>query len=320
MVSLSVFVVYWRSLLMWFLLAAACGASAAWLALSSPFKTLEYQSTLTIGSLSLKKTGNIVYEPKRYWGIGDAVPRDLVALQFALNSDSCLRYMERRFELIQHYGLDCLEPEDRDRKLVEYYQDKVSVGYNPKMTALEVSVWDPDPLFAARMANAYADYADSVVNALIRLAAVVRQRQVSVHQFDSLAAVQNARMAPLRQVFGVYNVSKRDVENAPELTPELFAADSFHVRFGEVIGAERYARMLRRAHAFDQAGLELQQALAEAYRNHNERVGPAVPRFDRQRPDRPLYTIIYGIFLGAFVSLGMAAWITYRSVEPDSAS
>jgi hypothetical protein len=311
-VSFSVFVVHWRSLLVWFLVAAVCGASAAWLALSPPFKTLEYQSTLSIGSLSLKKTGNIVYQPGGYWGIGDAMPRDLIALQFALNSDSCLRYMDRRFDLVRRYGLHRLESEERDLKLVEYYRDKVSVGYNPKTTALEVSVWDPSPVFAARMANAYADYADSVMNALIRLAVVVRQRQISLQRFDSLSSVLQARIAPFRQAFGIYNVSKRDVENVPELTPQLFASDSFPTHFGDVMGAERQARLLRRAHALDYTGLALQQTLEQAYQSHNERVGLAVPRFDRQRPDRPLYALVYGISLGALVSLGLAAWASQR--------
>lgn len=121
-----------------------------------------------------------------------------------LHSDQIKNYITKRFDLYNHYEIDTLAKYPKT-KLTKKLENNISFR-KTKYLSIEIEVFDKDPKIAAKMANAIADYSDTLYNKIKNERALKAFNIVKKEYFEALANVQQIQdsLKKLREL-GVIN-------------------------------------------------------------------------------------------------------------------
>ncbi|MCX7863126.1 MAG: hypothetical protein N2449_09055 [Bacteroidales bacterium] len=106
-----------------------------------------------------------------------------------LNSDEIKDYITKRFNLYEHYNIDTLSYKYPKTKLTRKWENNVSFR-KTEFLSIEIEVFDHDPKYAANMANAIAEYADTLMNKIKHERSKKAYEIVKKEYFDALAQLQ----------------------------------------------------------------------------------------------------------------------------------
>lgn len=106
-----------------------------------------------------------------------------------LNSDEVKNYITKKFNLYKHYKIDTAACKYPKTKLSKKWQSNVSFR-KTEFLSIEIEVFDEDPTYAANIANAIADYADTLINTIKQERAKKAYEIVKKEYFDALAELQ----------------------------------------------------------------------------------------------------------------------------------
>lgn len=106
-----------------------------------------------------------------------------------LNSDEVKNYITQKFDLYKHYEIDTASCNYPKTKLGKKWESNVSFR-KTEFLSIEIEVFDKDPKYAANIANAIADYADTLINTIKQERAKKAYEIVRKEYFDALAELQ----------------------------------------------------------------------------------------------------------------------------------
>ncbi len=134
-----------------------------------------------------------------------------------LNSDELKRQLVMKYGLFAHYEIDSTKSHSRSA-MSKKMNSNFSFTRTPFM-AIEVSVFDTDPVLAARMANDIPDLIDTVMNAMERKRSRAAYEIVKKEYDDKVAAIDQ-KGEELRQIMkkGIY-----DFESQSEMYNRAYA-------------------------------------------------------------------------------------------------
>ncbi len=195
----------WRKTILRVCLAVLVGSIAISLFLSNYYKstTICYPASpkLSNPELLFGTSGEVT----EYFG----TDQDLDRLAEMANGNQMVDYMVARFNLYEHYGIDSTTKEG-PYKVREHFRD-LYVAQKNKNDALEISVEDTDPAFAALMANAAREKTDDMARRLTTesqgrlLSAIednIKRKRTDLRNLeDSLRLIQN--------LYGIYDPSSQ---------------------------------------------------------------------------------------------------------------
>ncbi len=188
--NLVIFLYRWRKPLFIVLLVALVGS---WFFSSPWFITPKYKSTVIMfpaGSSSISKS--LLNEQSVKGQDITAFGEDGQAEQLLqiLNSNKIRDRIMRKFNLMQHYEIDSTSNSKYSFLFKEY--DNNITFRRTEFMAVEISVYDKDPQFAADIANTIASLLDSVKNDMMR--------QRSVKGYEVVAAEYNSMKSEKDQI------------------------------------------------------------------------------------------------------------------------
>ena len=123
------------------------------------------------------------------------------------NSNELLEYLIDSFNLYEHYDINPDLPKASFR-----IKKRLSGQYEPMRTkydAIEISIEDTDPVFAARMANAARDKIDNLASALSKenLGQVLELLRSNIEEREKEVAMLGDSLSIIRKKFGIYDVN-----------------------------------------------------------------------------------------------------------------
>ena len=130
---------------------------------------------------------------------------DLDRLAEIANGNELVDYMVEKFHLYEHYDIDSTS-QDGAYKVRKHFR-KLYSGLKNKNDALEISVEDIDPVFAAKMANAASEKTDEMASLLTkesqgRLLAALEDN-ITRKQADLITMGDSLRI--LQSFYGIYD-------------------------------------------------------------------------------------------------------------------
>jgi len=228
----------------WWLLGLCLAAGVlAFVFSSPPFRQPEFKSTAEIVPPALKEINSIRYDKERFEGFAISDQRDMERVVAALQSEDAMDVMVKQFDLINHYGLaDVTDTVAQRKVLIETYQDNVVVGITDYAT-VHIDVYDKDPVFAAKLANAYIAYADSFLETIARRRVGLAQVNSSLREVETELTQVRDSLAKLRAVYGVYIVNQLS-DVASQSLAGKFNTPEFNTRYDKLMSLELRARYL----------------------------------------------------------------------------
>ncbi len=105
-----------------------------------------------------------------------------------LNSDDVKNRVVHVFDLYTHYGIDTAS-KFPETKLTKKWESNVSFR-KTEFLAIEIEVFDKDPVYAANIANYIADYADTLFNKIKHERSTKVYEIIKKEYFDALSELQ----------------------------------------------------------------------------------------------------------------------------------
>jgi len=203
--NLVIFLYKWRKPLFIVMLIALV---ASWFFSLPWFITPKYKSTVILypagsGSVSQALLGEKGGKNESLTAFGEDEQAEQL-LQI-LNSNKIRDKVIRKFNLMQHYGIDSTS-RYKFSKLFKEYENNISFRRTEYM-AVQISVYDEDPQMAADIANTVASLLDSAKNDMQRQRSVAGYKVVEA-EYKSLQAEVNTIVDSLVKIgsLGVYDV------------------------------------------------------------------------------------------------------------------
>ena len=168
--NIVIFLYKWRKPLFIVLVASLV---CSWFFSLPIFITPKYKSTVILFPASSSSVSKAVLSEKGgknddLTTLGESEQAEQL-LQI-LNSNKIRDRVIRKFNLMQHYGIDS-SSRYKNSKLYREYEKNISFG-STEYLAVEISVYDEDPQMAAVIANTIADLLDSTKNDMQRQRAI----------------------------------------------------------------------------------------------------------------------------------------------------
>ena len=168
--NIVIFLYKWRKPLFIVLVASLV---CSWFFSLPIFITPKYKSTVILFPASSSSVSKAVLSEKGgknddLTTLGESEQAEQL-LQI-LNSNKIRDRVIRKFNLMQHYGIDS-SSRYKNSKLYREYEKNISFG-STEYLAVEISVYDEDPQMAAVIANSIADLLDSTKNDMQRQRAI----------------------------------------------------------------------------------------------------------------------------------------------------
>ncbi|MEN0004600.1 MAG: hypothetical protein AAF798_10660 [Bacteroidota bacterium] len=212
----------WRKQLIYLVLAAGIGT-----AIISLFLPNYYKSTGTFLAASPDRISSEAYFPRGairtyYYGNDDDIDRIMTVAE----SSELINFLVDSFNLYEHYSINPDLPKSPDR--VQKRFRKLYELKKTKRDAIELSVEDKDPEFAAKVARAALNKVDETTLELVRQS----QRQELETLEDNIATKSSEliylsdTLEALRKIYGIYNIMAQT-----ELLPaQLAGTESKYIR------------------------------------------------------------------------------------------
>jgi uncharacterized protein involved in exopolysaccharide biosynthesis len=188
--NLVIFLFKWRKPL---LIVMAAAMVCSWFFSLPFFITPKYKSTVILFPASSSSVSKAILSEKGgknddLTSLGESEQAEQL-LQI-LNSNKIRDRVIRKFNLMEHYGIDSTS-KYKTSKLYREYDKNISFG-STEYLAVEISVYDEDPQMAAIIANTIADLLDSAKNDM--------QRQRSVAGFKIVEAEYKELDAEIKSI------------------------------------------------------------------------------------------------------------------------
>ena len=187
--NLVIFLYKWRKPLFFVLVATMV---ASWFFSLPIFITPKYQSTVILFPASSSSVSKALLSEKG--GVKDDLAtlgesEQAEQLLQILNSNKIRDRVIRKFNLMEHYGIDS-NSRFRISKLYREYEKNISFR-STEYLAVEISVYDEDPQMAAIIANTIADLLDSTKNDMQRQRSVAGFRIVESEYLELEKEIQS---------------------------------------------------------------------------------------------------------------------------------
>jgi len=187
--NLVIFLYKWRKPLFFVLVATMV---ASWFFSLPIFITPKYQSTVILFPASSSSVSKALLSEKG--GVKDDLAtlgesEQAEQLLQILNSNKIRDRVIRKFNLMEHYGIDS-NSRFRISKLYREYEKNISFR-STEYLAVEISVYDEDPQMAAVIANTISDLLDSTKNDMQRQRSVAGFRIVESEYLELEKEIQS---------------------------------------------------------------------------------------------------------------------------------
>jgi len=135
----------------------------------------------------------------------------------SLNSDEIRTLLIKKYDLYNHYDIDSSAPHSKT-KLANMYKSRFNFTRTPYM-AVEIDVFDHDPVYAAKIANDIPALLDSVMNAMEKKRAADAYKIVR-KEYEEKVEQMNVQSNKLKEIMkkGVY-----DFESQSEVYNKAYA-------------------------------------------------------------------------------------------------
>lgn len=105
-----------------------------------------------------------------------------------LYSDDVKNYITKHFDLFKHYNIDTTKRYPKT-KLAKQWENNISFR-KTEYLSIEIEVFDENPQFAADIANAIAEYADTLFNKIKHERSIKAYEIVKKEYYDALSELQ----------------------------------------------------------------------------------------------------------------------------------
>jgi uncharacterized protein involved in exopolysaccharide biosynthesis len=215
--NLVIFLYKWRKPLTVVLVAAIAGS---WFFSLPWFITPKFKSTVIMFPASNSSISKSLLDEQAVKGQDiTAFGEDDQAEQMLqiLNSNRIRDRVVKKFDLMQHYGIDSTS-EIKYSKLFKEYDNNITFRRTEFM-AVQISVYDKEPQMAADIANTIASLLDSVKNDMIRQRSV-KGYQVVEAEYNAIKAEQDKIVD---SIISLGRLGVNDVEYQSQVLNQQFA-------------------------------------------------------------------------------------------------
>ena len=264
----------WRKTLIIVVVAAAIVSGAASFLITPKFKSNVILFPTATNSISRALLAENNSNQDDVLGFGEE--EEAEQLLQILNSSTIRNRIVERFNLLQHYKIN---PNDRykNTKLIKEYNSNVACKLTEFM-AVEISVLDKDPQYAANMANSISDLLDSTKNAL--------QKERAIKGFHIVETTFNNFKNEMKvledSLFLIRSKGINDYETESEM---LHQELGIQLGKGNAQGIKRVEDKLRVLSEYGGAYVRLRDELA----NRNGRLGTMQAKYDEAKVDAEQY-------------------------------
>jgi len=264
----------WRKTLIIVVVATAIVSGAASFLITPKFKSNVILFPTATNSISRALLAENNSNQEDVLGFGEE--EEAEQLLQILNSSTIRNRIVERFNLLQHYKIN---PNDRykNTKLIKEYNGNVTCKLTEFM-AVEISVLDKDPQYAANMANSISDLLDSTKNAL--------QKERAIKGFHIVETTFNNFKREMKvledSLFLIRSKGINDYETESEM---LHQELGIQLGKGNAQGIKRVEDKLRVLSEYGGAYVRLRDELA----NRNGRLGTMQAKYDEAKVDAEQY-------------------------------
>ena len=153
-----------------------------------------------------------------------------------LNSDEIKNYITKKFNLYEHYNIDTTKayPKTKLRKKIN---NNISF-HKTEFMSIEIEVFDKDPKYAADIANAIADYSDTLINKIKQERAEKIYEIVKNEYFSALAELNQMQDS----ISKIRNLGILNYKSQSEVYSEAYAQA---IAKGNIKGAQMLEEKLK---------------------------------------------------------------------------
>ena len=187
--------------------------------------TPKYKSTVVLFpatsasiSKSILNNSYLPYNRADLLNFGDE--NDCDQLMQVLISREIMEMINKKYNLMAHYGIDIEKTDYPQTKYYEYFESNF-VFRRTEYNSIVISVFDTEPELASTIANSIASYADTLIRNM-RKSRGLKAYELAFHEyskFDSLTKATNDSMNKLTKL-GIYNYK----DQSKELSKAYFKA------------------------------------------------------------------------------------------------
>ncbi len=127
----------------------------------------EYSSNAIFIPPNFSDVKSMTYTKNRPLAVGAGGDMDIERMITILGSDNVNLHLIRKFDLYKHYDIDTTNKKSAYKKVISKLSDNVKIS-PMKYTAVQVVVFDENPVMARDMANEYLLIADSLIESMAK--------------------------------------------------------------------------------------------------------------------------------------------------------